>query len=426
MNYSISVIFIPTNSRDCDMVRNLIEYCEANTNSAKINFNIISVEQYNQEGINDYLKKHQISFNDIRIYDSTSAYIILKRETPDIIIVCHDGSVIERSFVLAGNYLGIPTLMVQVGSLASGNQMPLQGLKSSFIKLFLGHKMKRVIQKYQYLFRTICDIKSNTLFAINYFVPMFLNDLKSIDERGKYCKIIAVHTNREKETLVRKGIQEKNIFPVGNPKFDGIFNKEYDDLLVVQALGLDAAKKKVLYLTQSFVEHGLWHKAQRDEVVLSIVKGISSIENIELIVKVHPLENISEYQDLLEKNMLSPKLCYNEIDIYSLIHAADLIVTINSTAALEAVLMHKPLVTLNYIGEPEYLPFTEYGVALGVYDERQLNDVIKYALYDEGVHARLDAARRRFFDEQMQLSDGCASKRLFDLITRIVNQKSDS
>jgi CDP-glycerol glycerophosphotransferase (TagB/SpsB family) len=94
--------------------------------------------------------------------------------------------------------------------------------------------------------------------------------------------------------------------------------------------------------------------------------------------------------------------------------------TVHSTVALEAMLLNKPVITINLTGTPDYMPYAESGAALGVYREEDLVPAIRKALRDPQVIEEMAQSREKFISEYAYKPDGQAAKRIAELITRLI------
>jgi surface carbohydrate biosynthesis protein len=175
-------------------------------------------------------------------------------------------------------------------------------------------------------------------------------------------------------------------------------------------------------LTQAFVEHGLWTEKQRDEFTLSIVETVKEMSEIQLIVKLHPLENVDVYKKIFTKMLNEITICQNEVNLYELINASDVVMSVASTASLEAMILDKPIITLNLNGGPNYIPYVEDGTSIGVYNKEDLVPAIKDALYNEGIRKKLEKERSKYVYEYAYIQDGKASERIVDLIFQIIGK----
>ena len=94
-------------------------------------------------------------------------------------------------------------------------------------------------------------------------------------------------------------------------------------------------------------------------------------------------------------------------------------ITISSTTGLEALIMKKPLITVNFSGKPDAMPYAESGAAIGVYKPEDVRPAIKSVLENKDVREKLAKKAKLFIYEQCYKMDGKASERIVDLIKEI-------
>lgn len=127
---------------------------------------------------------------------------------------------------------------------------------------------------------------------------------------------------------------------IGNPKFDDWFDQSIDpDSLKQIRNNLDPAKKTLLYLpTHSGLSSLHMHG-----------KNIKLLgDRFNILVKLHHLNKLTE-KEIVREIMEDPRILAfdEEDDILPLFHLADVIVSDSSSAALEALLVDKPMVILD-------------------------------------------------------------------------------
>ena len=107
-----------------------------------------------------------------------------------------------------------------------------------------------------------------------------------------------------------------------------------------------------------------------------------------------------------------------DIDVYTLISAADLVITDYSNIGAEAILLDKPLLTVNFIKEKFDFEqqYYRFGAALYFEDYGKVEDTIiellNYGKYSE----ELKAGRQRMAEMYNYHNDGKAAERIVDLL----------
>ncbi len=143
-------------------------------------------------------------------------------------------------------------------------------------------------------------------------------------------------------------------------------------------------------------------------VFRDLVAAAAAIPGVLLLVKCHPAEGPEPYlRDA--GGASSVRIADASIDLAELVRAARLLVTVNSTAALEAMVLGTPSLVLAL---PNNLsPFVEAGVMGGVPDGQPIEPALRAALVDDAWRASLAERAKAFVREYRMASDGLAASR---------------
>jgi hypothetical protein len=138
-----------------------------------------------------------------------------------------------------------------------------------------------------------------------------------------------------------------------------------------------------------------------------LFRAAASRPSTRLIVKTHPAETEGPYRELaagLDNISVVPA----GHDLADLLAAADVVVTKNSTVAIDALLLDLPALV---VGLPNNLtPFVDAGVMLGG-RRGKIREALDAVLYDRTVRDRLIDAARRFVLAEALAADGHAAER---------------
>jgi len=97
-----------------------------------------------------------------------------------------------------------------------------------------------------------------------------------------------------------------------------------------------------------------------------------------------------------------------------LLFAADLLVTVESLSAVEALVLGKPVVVLNMPTNLQEM--VDAGAALGVPEGQDPGAALLKALEDGEARERLATARRAYLNDVASGVDGRATERLLELL----------
>jgi hypothetical protein len=159
--------------------------------------------------------------------------------------------------------------------------------------------------------------------------------------------------------------------------------------------------------------------AQIAPVFGALVSAVARLEHVRLVVKCHPAETAEPYERAaagIRNLVIAPP----GADLPQLVACADVVVTVNSTAAIEAMVVDVPTLVLAL---PSNLsPFVEAGAMAGLPFGAEIGPALSAILYDEGHRDRLKTGRLAFLERYGIAPDGLAARRAADAILQIGHQ----
>ncbi len=206
----------------------------------------------------------------------------------------------------------------------------------------------------------------------------------------------------------------------GPPRYDHLINagKIYNRASFLKKYNIAEGQKLVLWATQS-------HSLSDEENIANIeavLGAANTLDGMTIIIKQHPAE-APRYTKMLQdaasshggKVIIVPK----DSDTFEQLYACDLLITKNSTTAVEAVALGKPVIVLNLGGTPDAVDYVTEGVAVGVYSPENLTETVTKLLVDD---SPLAAKRPDYISRNIYRSDGRASERVAELVKRIISE----
>jgi hypothetical protein len=140
-----------------------------------------------------------------------------------------------------------------------------------------------------------------------------------------------------------------------------------------------------------------------------IVKAIEEIPRLHLIVKPHQAELPEYYEEIAQKlGAKKVKVVSNKENLFDLMLSGDLLITVNSLAALEAILLEKPVMVVNL---PNHLSvYVDAGIAVGVKTHQEILPVLKKLF----IESQQDLLKRQaeFSRENAFKTDGLSGERI--------------
>jgi UDP-N-acetylglucosamine 2-epimerase len=233
----------------------------------------------------------------------------------------------------------------------------------------------------------------------NYECPTFLADKISVP--GDFIK----------DLVLNCGVDEERIVVTGRPTYDALIRAEerFDKVGICRKLGLDPSKKILVYCTENLP------LTETQKMAYAICNAVKGFLDVQFVIKVHPSELSLSIYDTVLKLVGIKALVTKDANIYEVLYICDLMITGYSTTALDAMILDKPVITLNLTGLKDPIPFAESGAAIGVYSEKDFERTIKNGLYDDSTKEKLRRDREKFVYEQTYLHDGKATERIVDL-----------
>jgi UDP-N-acetylglucosamine 2-epimerase len=220
----------------------------------------------------------------------------------------------------------------------------------------------------------------------------------------------AVYGVSTKEVLQRMQYPHARIAVTGSPQYDTAvrFSKLLDRRQILKTLNVNPDRKVITLTTQPI---------QMKELFMRLVlNAVKNLKNVLLIVKPHPSEGGKWYTDFIERmptrNAMVLPPDYNTMKALCV---SDLVITMFSTTALEAMMLAKPVITIN-LEKGTTSPFAKGGSILNVSTSKELLEAINRVLTNDDFRRRLLSRQNIFLSEQLQGIDGQSSKRVINLI----------
>jgi hypothetical protein len=154
-----------------------------------------------------------------------------------------------------------------------------------------------------------------------------------------------------------------------------------------------------------------------------LLQAVRGMEDVRLAVKTHPAETAAPYE-IAAAGLPHVTVLPASADLAALLRAADAIVTVNSTVALDALTLGVPTLT---IGLPNNLsPFVTAGALAGASSADEIGPALGRVLYDRGFREQLSAAAASVAAEYRMAPDGGAAERSAAAVLALAGRKAES
>ena len=258
---------------------------------------------------------------------------ILKQEKPNILITTNSPRY-ERASLIAAKKMGIKNLTIE----------DLFGVKDGAVSSEMA----------------------------NYF-----NDEIYEDIYGEYLCVISEESKRNLEKN-----KTNKIFVTGNPSFDKTLR-----LFLEQKQ--NQMKKVTQRKTMCFLSQNLPDKF----IVLDKIIEISHKKKYDLIIKIHPNEKKEDYLNRLGEKLEG--VFIEDSNLYENILKSDIVITIDSTSSLEAIILDKPVIGR----KNKFIPFKNMGIGLEYENIGEIEELVDKIVYDKKIIEELKTARDAFRPE---------------------------
>ena len=304
---------------------------------------------------------------------------MIEEEKPDLILILNEYGRFERALVIAGKLKGIPVLAVQHGAIYPTHE------------------------GYMYAQDEISRDGSVT---------------------SPYCPIpdiAAVYGPYHKDILTKmSAYPDDNVVVTGQPRYDILYfaDKVYSKEKFFKKYKIPLDQKIVLWAT-AFT--GI-SDSENIKHLKTVFETMQIVKAATLIIKPHPGEGeryTKMITDYLTKYKIDAIMTPKKSDIYEQLFVCDLMMTSSSTTAMEAIALNKPVIVLNLSGNPDVIDYVGQGIAIGVYDEKDLKPAIENLLKDD---AELANNRERYIEMFLYKIDGKASERVVNLIVTMIEE----
>lgn len=225
--------------------------------------------------------------------------------------------------------------------------------------------------------------------------PMHGTILPDIPAERFVADIQFVYGNRMRNQLFGQGVDLDKIKVVGSTKLDSLSNKIYVWRNCPSKVIVDLAKSKpIVLVTLSGPGHTVT-KIHHELMIQELAKAVAAFPQMHFIFKLHRKDNEIYYKELGSMfNNTSIVAFNNNIseDIFEWIFHSQLLVTGASTTALEALVLEKPVITMDLFGELPKFDFITSGATLHTSQKGQLIENLMSIVKKTKVH---DEARSR-------------------------------
>lgn len=234
---------------------------------------------------------------------------------------------------------------------------------------------------------------------------------------------IVVQGLEVKTVMLEHGIPAERLDILGSPRYDCHYIDQSLNGEEHKTLKSHSGKKRILFASQPIYSYFTSKKIFKIYIdfIKTLFNSVTSMKDISLVVKPHPLEDEKYLKELASGNA---KIIFakRSDDIRKLIMECDVFITYMSTAAIDALLSNKTVINILINGLESHI-FNENSGTLIARTNDDLSLYIK-AIADGTIdtqYEKKNEERMHFLEKWTYRNDGLASRRIVDLILKTSN-----
>jgi glycosyltransferase involved in cell wall biosynthesis len=344
----------------------------------------------------------------------TLARSALDRHRPAAVVVIQDTLLLERFVVREANARGLPTLVVQWAF--SYEQAMYDRIRSyqfgpspASADRSLPRRMLTPLTGG--LYRTALRALGLDFDLVNSY-------------GGGEARLFAVIGEAFREQFVRQGVRGKRIVVTGHATHDAVYRRSQsiDDAersAIRRRYDLPPDATIALYATQPV----LWRKVITREALAANVRAIAAAvaarPGCQLVLKLHPRENPADYAFCAALDPPVPVIAQAEMP--DLIAACDLFISSSSSTVLLAMMLDRPIITVNFDAVPHFDQFEAIGGTIHVRTHEQFADTFARLLDNHEAAEQLRVQRQDVIARYTRF-DGLAAERIAALLADAIDR----
>ncbi len=211
-------------------------------------------------------------------------------------------------------------------------------------------------------------------------------------EDAPICDYFAVYGEYAAHVLSDIGSYPKDrIWITGSPRFDQLATKKPNPEDARRRLGLNVESRIILVATQDYE----WFP----EAVIAICELCKDRSDMVVAVKMHPNDRSLSYCRQRCQVLKAENTLFFDDRFDDLLEACDVLISGTSTTILEATVMGRKTICVNFSGEQDPYPFAEEGPSIGARTYKELEEALS-TVFDVPAEA-FDERRRAFLERHL-------------------------
>lgn len=416
------VLFVPCNGRE------VAQFAPVQRELETLGCTVVAIAL--RDRVEVALQRSGMAYRRLGDYRTLSAVKVIASERPDLVLGSSAGAPPDAdAFAIGAHHTGVPFLQVYDGIAADRGVV---AGRTSFVRRFVLVLLRQLVHA--------ATRRSNWRALLCHLVT-----LRAVNGRWRFLKVLPSeafrlaypagrsHGHREglnvavpghyaRDAFLAMGFPSEAVFVVGQPRFDTIGTRRYDGEGLRRMLGIPLDRLVVVVATQPLVL--AWSREDRKAFLEAIVRCMDHFPEARLVIKLHPEEAMEDYRRMMQEVGCEEAILCQHVDVHELLNVCSVLMTVDSTVALEAMLLGKAVICVDFTDRAFTSYYVESGAAWGVRRPDELAVAVIRALYEpQAVEATKDV-RRRFLERHIYRPDGQASRRMAELIVNLSRQSS--
>lgn len=227
---------------------------------------------------------------------------------------------------------------------------------------------------------------------------------------------LAVHGEFAKQTVCEHGaFPADRVWITGGLQLDGLAGNRPDTSAARRSLGLPQEKRIVLLASQKFP----WFP----QAVEAVLEAIKDDKDCLVCVKTHPRDVPMDVYRGIARQIGATNVKFFDDNVNELLTACDLLISGSSTTVLEAILLGRKAICVNFSDEPDRYPYVADGGALGAGSVEEIRAALD-RLFSAEHQPELEVQRQHFL--QRHAGPAVESRSAKTLAERVISLCLDS
>lgn len=215
---------------------------------------------------------------------------------------------------------------------------------------------------------------------------------------------IAIWSEGIRDWFIRNGVSTDKLVVTGNPRYDKF------ELQIESDQNNKNNNKKIILLTNPL-------GADINRTILSLLLPALDSAKLDFVIKPHPSEPAINYDFYFnELNNVNCTIEKNKT-IEQLINKNDIVITVNSTAGIEALMLGGIIHIVNIAGVPNSIPYFEFDIANDIFTSDDATIKIGNSIINSDGYSNKVAVFLKWYAGEL---DGNSSKRICNFIKEVL------